>query len=131
MQNLKNILPHRRAIAALFTLGLICSVIGLWSGRNARLEVRALGERLRGTERNLSTRLDRLYADLLPDNTRKYVIRTHEGKIGIFNEDESVLYEILDVDIRTLPSADRAQLDAGIVVNGEAALRAITEDYCS
>ena len=62
---------------------------------------------------------------------KEYLVRRCADGIGIYDGTGSVLYELLDVDVRSLPAADRAMLEMGILVTGEAALRALTEDYSS
>ncbi len=129
MQKWKELPRARKGLAVLLAAGLIFSLLSVFLAVSAMREVNQLKESTIRSEISMRTQFDRLCAALRPDNTHKYVLRTYEGKIGVFNHDESVLYEILGVDIRTLPSSDRAQLDAGITVVGESALRAITEDY--
>lgn len=62
---------------------------------------------------------------------RAYLVRMHEGGIGIFSGDGSVLYRLLQVDCNMLPRSDRKQLEEGILLHSEAALRALIEDYTS
>ena len=58
----------------------------------------------------------------------EYLIKSHEGKIGIFTEN-GTLIRIIDVYIKTLPKADRRLLEKGFTVTDEAELRAILQDY--
>ena len=58
----------------------------------------------------------------------EYLIKSHEGKIGIFNE-SGTLVRMIDVYIKTLPKADQRLLEKGFSVTDEAELRAILQDY--
>ena len=71
-----------------------------------------------------------IYAPTLKEEAdeEKYYIREHDGRVGIFNED-NVLIEMIDVYIKTLPEADKKLLKEGFSVIGEKALSAIKEDY--
>ena len=124
--------PHRHSIAAgIFVFGLALSSAGLWCGIAAQRETQVLARRIDTAVQNFETKLDRLAVQPSSTRVQSYLLRTCEGKIGIYNGEGTVLYEILDVDVRTLPAADRAMLEEGIIVSGEAALRALTEDYSS
>ena len=57
-----------------------------------------------------------------------YLIKSYEGKIGIFNE-SNVLIKILDVNIKTLPKTDQDLLKKGLCVNSKDELMEIIEDY--
>ena len=129
MQKWKALPRAKKSLCILLILGFVLGALGVLFSATALREVNQLKGIIIRNENAFREKFDRLYADMRPDNTHKYVLRTYEGKIGIFNYDESVLYEILGVDVRTLPSTDRTRLDAGITVIGESALRAITEDY--
>ena len=125
-------LPRRYwIVAGILAVSLALSSAGLWCGAAAQRESRELSRQLGAAERSLSAKLERLAAETTPVSAREYLLRTCEGKIGVYNATGTVLYEIMDVDIRTLPAADRAMLDEGIIVTGEAALRSLTEDYSS
>ena len=124
-------LSKRLAAAAALGVSLVLSVSGLWCAAAARREYRALTVQTNETLRLLSRRLEEMEDHTLSVSTREYLLMICEGKIGVYNADATLLYEILDVDIRTLPAADRAMLSEGIVVCGEAALRALAEDYTS
>lgn len=57
-----------------------------------------------------------------------YTVREHEGQIGIFLSD-GTLAGILDVNVKTLPEADRRLLGEGIEVSGKKRLNSLIEDY--
>ena len=72
-----------------------------------------------------------IYAPTLKQETEveeKYFIREHDGRIGVFDENE-ILIEMIDVYIKTLPETDKKLLKEGFTVIGEKALGAIREDY--
>ena len=57
-----------------------------------------------------------------------YFVRTHEGVIGIFSED-NILLEKLNVATMTLPQKDRDLLSHGITVRGTKNLEKLKQDY--
>lgn len=57
-----------------------------------------------------------------------YTVRSYEGKIGVFS-DSGKLIEVIDVYIKTLPEADRRQLEEGFIIESEDELRSLVEDY--
>ena len=61
-------------------------------------------------------------------NIFSWIIRSYEGKIGVFSSDGN-LARVIEVYIKTLPATDRRLLEEGIVVNDETELRSIIEDY--
>ena len=58
-----------------------------------------------------------------------YVVAEHNGAIGIFNGTHTELIELLDVDVRLLPDADRAYLINGIKIYSTAELLSVICDY--
>ena len=62
------------------------------------------------------------------DTASGWIIREHEGQIGIFTSD-NVLINTLNVYIKTLPIADRDLLREGIEVTTRKELLEIIEDY--
>lgn len=134
MEEIKDIL---RRIWPLLLSGALLLTVGIWGvalGTVARGEASALSGALSTHETEASRELSALRETLaaIPTRTaREYLIRTAPGGIGIYNGAGTVLYELLSVDVTTLPAADRAMLEAGIIVTGEAALCAICADYTS
>lgn len=57
-----------------------------------------------------------------------FFLQTYNGRIGVFTG-EGYLMRTLDVDIRTLPSADRAALENGIRVGSWKELVSRIEDF--
>ena len=76
-------------------------------------------------------RLEERIETMPPRAAKEYLLRTCGTQIGIYDGTGAVLYELLAVDVRTLPAIDRAMLEAGSLVTGEASLRALIEDYSS
>lgn len=62
------------------------------------------------------------------DSEPIYFVREHNGLIGVFSEDNSLL-ETIDVAVITLPKNDRDRLRDGITVKGTKNLDALKEDY--
>ncbi|XOQ49210.1 MAG: BofC-C domain-containing protein [Eubacteriales bacterium] len=58
-----------------------------------------------------------------------YIVKEYEGHIGIFYNDESKPYEEIQVDVSSLPEADRKLLKEGIKVTDTDRLNSIIEDY--
>ncbi len=56
------------------------------------------------------------------------IAREYEGKIGIFDSTDKLI-QILDVNVSTLPEADRKLLRAGIKISSKAELNSLIEDY--
>ncbi len=125
-----NLIRYRKPIfVALLILCLVLSVIGLLLCLSANRQHRTQEADTAAEIRKLAVRIEAL--EEKSASMREYLLVEHEGKIGIYNSERTVLYEILDVYVKTLPRRDREMLAEGIVVCGEAALRAITEDYSS
>lgn len=59
---------------------------------------------------------------------QKWIVKEHEGRIGIFSEDGE-LYDVIDTYIKTLPEADRRMLGEGIEISSRDELNSIIEDY--
>ena len=55
-------------------------------------------------------------------------LRENGGKIGVYTVD-GILIRIVDVDVSTLPKADRLALQEGITVNSWSELMALIQDY--
>lgn len=57
-----------------------------------------------------------------------FILREYEGVIGVF-DNSGVLTDVIDVQIKTLPEADREMLAAGIYAFSRGELIALIEDY--
>ena len=57
-----------------------------------------------------------------------WFLRIHGDRIGIFRADGSLM-DILDVQTKTLPKADRALLEEGIYASTKEVLESLIEDY--
>ncbi|MBQ3125985.1 MAG: hypothetical protein IJC15_02850 [Clostridia bacterium] len=128
-------ISRRQAIfAALCAFTVLLSGAGLVIGAEANrraVQLDASLERLRCETATQIVRLSEEISAMPPRAAKEYLVRRCADGIGIYDGTGSVLYELLDVDVRSLPAADRAMLEMGILVTGEAALRALTEDYSS
>ena len=60
-----------------------------------------------------------------------YLLREHEGKLGVFVGESSEPEMLFDVYIRYLPEYDRQQLAEGIYIEDYAKLVSLIEDYIS
>lgn len=58
-----------------------------------------------------------------------FLVRTYDGKIGIFKKEENTPFEIIDVDVSSLPQTDQLLLATGIKADSESDLQRIREDY--
>ena len=126
---------RRQAVfAAICALTVLLSAAGLVMGAEAHRRTVRLDAGLAALRRETEAQVVRLgeaIEAMPPRAAKEYLVRRCEGGIGIYDGTGSVLYELLDVDVRSLPAADRAMLEMGILITGEAALRALTEDYSS
>lgn len=60
-----------------------------------------------------------------------YIISEYEGKIGIYDNKDGKLLEVLDRYIYSLPDADKQYLSEGIPVYSFSELLSLVEDYTS
>lgn len=61
-----------------------------------------------------------------------YVMKTVDGKIGVFKPDSEVpLYTLNDVHLKSLPQYDQKLLNTGIKIYSEKELKSLIEDYDS
>lgn len=60
-----------------------------------------------------------------------YLLREHDGKLGVFVGESSEPEMLFDVYIRYLPEYDRQQLAEGIYIEDYAKLVSLIEDYIS
>lgn len=58
-----------------------------------------------------------------------YLLRVHEGKIGVFRAGESEPFRVLEVYVSTLPVLDQSELSEGVYIQNEEKLQVIIEDY--
>ncbi len=61
----------------------------------------------------------------------RYTIRTYQGHIGVFLNDEQTPYREINVTLNTLPEEDRKLLEQGITANTAAEVQILLEDYIS
>jgi len=61
--------------------------------------------------------------------TTTYTVKEYEGHIGVFHNDDRTPYQEIDVDVSSLPVADRELLKDGIKVSDANKLNSIIEDY--
>lgn len=123
--------PWQRIAAAVLLLCLLLSAGGFILSGAANRRSRDSDADTHTALRGIGARLSALEAQNAGTGTQEYLLMEHEGKIGVFSAEKTALYEIVDVRVSTLPARDREMLAAGITVVGEAALRAILEDYSS
>jgi len=60
-----------------------------------------------------------------------YIIGTWEDKLAVFMPPETTPYQLFDIYIATFPEEEQEKLKQGIVVNDEATLASLLEDYTS
>ena len=61
-----------------------------------------------------------------------YVMKTHNNAVGVFRPTEDTpLYTLKDVHVKSLPEYDQNLLNTGIKVYSERELQALIEDYDS
>ena len=68
----------------------------------------------------------------IPQSTQvSYFLREYDGKIGVFQGETTLPFEILDVYVSNLPSVDQMELRSGIEILTKEELSAKIEDYGS
>ncbi|MCH3972192.1 MAG: BofC C-terminal domain-containing protein [Oscillospiraceae bacterium] len=60
-----------------------------------------------------------------------YLVKTYNGKIGIFRVGETKPFRVLEVETASLPPADQELLRSGISVQSTQELQSVIEDYVS
>ncbi len=65
----------------------------------------------------------------MTSRSNTYTVKEYEGHIGVFYNNESIPYQEIDVEISSLPEADRQLLKKGIKVTDTNKLNGIIEDY--
>ena len=58
-----------------------------------------------------------------------YTVREYSGIIGVFEENSAEPFLTVNVPVSSLPKTDAALIRQGIVVEGQAALQRLLEDY--
>lgn len=61
----------------------------------------------------------------------QYVVKEHDGKIGVFSPGSAEPGQVLDIEISVLPEFDRLALQQGIEIRSDAELRRLIEDFDS
>lgn len=117
---------------SLFTASLIVSVVAvlisglslyfLFSITDQVSELRAGADRLSNSVAKL--------AETCPDSEEVFVLREFEGIIGVFDT-SGVLIDVIDVQVISLPEADREMLQRGIYAFSRLELMSLIEDYNS
>ena len=62
------------------------------------------------------------------DDIREYIVKSYEGKIGVFTDCEK-LVKVIDVYTKTLPKTDQNLLEKGLHIKSKAELYELIEDY--
>ncbi|MGN0590721.1 hypothetical protein [Ruminococcus sp.] len=57
-----------------------------------------------------------------------YVVRLHNGRIGVFRAGEALPFRYLDAELSLLPELDRQLLEEGIQAKSEEELRGLLEE---
>ena len=67
--------------------------------------------------------------DTVPLNCERYIIRTSDGRVMLYDSSGSEPIRELDISYNDLPPEDRALLDSGLLVEDRERLLALIEDY--
>lgn len=59
------------------------------------------------------------------------VVREYNGRIGVFKDESSVPYRIIDYDLKLLSDYDREQLSHGVTLTSERELQQFIEDIAT
>ncbi len=69
-------------------------------------------------------------ANYTEDSSKEeYVVKEYNKKVAVFKQGEKEPYEILDIDVTSLPMADREALKDGISFKDTKKLSKLIEDY--
>lgn len=60
-----------------------------------------------------------------------FVAKEYQDKIGIFYENNNELYQIININIKELPTADLEMIKNGVILTGKDELMQFIEDYTS
>ncbi len=60
-----------------------------------------------------------------------FIVREHDGKLGVFRGDSEKPFRIIDFDVSLLSEYDRTQLEEGIVIENMDELDTFIEDVAS
>lgn len=123
-----NVILKITAIYAVLMLAIL--VISLLFAFNSRKTSEVINEEIFiQTEYVYVVKDEPKETDTEADDTEKvYIVREHMGRIGIFDEDGTLIKD-LEVYVKTLPEADKRMLKEGFEVMGDKQLNAIIEDY--
>lgn len=58
-----------------------------------------------------------------------YVVREYDGKIGLFKNGEANPFDMVEVEVASLPKTDQLLLSSGIHANTLSELQQLVEDY--
>lgn len=127
MKKAKNAFPIFATVCSLLTLIFIFIIV---------FSTRRQSHTVTHTEYNSEMLTEYVYVYIEPDTTADteiasagWMLREHNGKIGIFSTESGELLEVLEVHIKTLPTADRALLREGISARSKKELLSLIEDY--
>lgn len=115
MENNKNVLIAIMSVAVVamvLSIATLAITISIQGGLN----------QVRDTTSTLAARMPTETADT------RYLLREYNGVIGVF-DDTGVLTELIEVDVKSLPEADRVMLGTGIWAMSRRELAALIEDY--
>lgn len=70
-----------------------------------------------------------LQNDSMIDLKQQYILREYMEKIAVFKDGSETPSEVLNVYVSTLPAQDQMELISGIIIETEAELRDILEDF--
>lgn len=119
MENSKN------ALIAVMTVAVVAMTLSAATLILA-ISIRGRLDTVRDNTVALSSQLSLLSVDT--SSGSGFMIKEYNGVIGIFDGD-GALQDILDVDIKSLPEADRVMLRAGIWATSRRELASLIEDY--
>lgn len=68
-------------------------------------------------------------AESIPLSAERYIIRTTDGRVMLYDSSGSELIRELDISYNDLPPEDRALLDSGLLIEDRERLLALIEDY--
>lgn len=60
-----------------------------------------------------------------------FLLKNFDGKVSVFATDAEIPFEVTDIEVKSLPKADREDLEIGIYIADNSSLAMILEDLGS
>lgn len=115
---------NKNALIAVMTVAVIAMVLSA-ATLAVSLSIKGQLEYVKDKTTALATRISESMAT---SSDARFLLKEYNGVIGVF-DDAGMLTDIINVDINSLPEADRVMLRTGIWAMSRRELAALIEDY--